>query len=373
MLLNKPQVATSIVLVIFAVSVSAALGVPTLPAQVQEQKEPAKRRESQPQGAQKRESTASRIFLTRQHDPNPSLPSVGNNEPHLAMVSPDGKEDTWLTKNLKPEERPNLHGAVAVSPDGRVIAYGITPKEEYGKPFANEEIVLKAVDLQKPDENLKVRGQCWCWSPDGRTMVVTAVDGTNLSHQLVDVESKRTRPLQLPEVKAPANAELPVGHIVMDWSSDGKWFLTTVMADGQAKADLYLVNTDGSEARKIAKGSGGRLSPDGKTALCLDLTWKGEKGETPDTHLVLVDVKTGKRRRVSQETNGAFVGVFCWSPDGKKIAYTWRRDRENENQPWETFLMVMDANGQNATVVLSEQSQVAEAAYYNPFGCPHWR
>jgi RNA polymerase sigma factor (sigma-70 family) len=373
MLLNKLKIATAVVLLIFAVSVVGGIGLPTLPARGQEQKGPAQRRQGRPAAARGKKPQAGHIFLTRQHDPNPNLPSVGNNEPHLAMVRPDGKQVTWLTKDLKRGEQPNHCGAVAVSTDGRLIAYGVTPNEEAGKPIRNEEIVLKAVDDKKgAGVSLKVRGLSWCWSPDGRSLVVTAVDGTSLSHRIIDLKTKRTKSLQLPEVQAPEDAELPVGHLITDWSRDGKWFLTTVMAKGQAEAELYLVKSDGSVAKRIGKGFGGKLSPDGRTALCLDLTWKGEKGETPDTQLALVDVKTGQRKRVSQETNGQFVGGYCWSPDGKRIAYVWRKDRDNEDQAWETFLMVMGADGQNARVVLSEKSSHTDH-WYNPFGWPHWR
>jgi RNA polymerase sigma factor (sigma-70 family) len=372
MLLNKLKIATAIVLLIFAVIVGAGISVATLPAWAQGQAGPARRQQGRPPAARDTKAKAAHIFLTRQHDPDPNSPAVGNNEPHLAMVTPDGKEDTWLTRNLKQEEQPHHCGAVAVSPNGRLIAYGITPKEEYGKPFGNDEIFLKAVGQPKAGVSLQVRGMSWCWSPDGRSLVVTAVDGTDLAHRIIDLKTKRTKSLRLPAVKAPENAELPVGHLITDWSRDGRWFLTTVMAKGQAQAELYLVKSDGSAAKRIGKGFNGKLSPDGKTALCLDLAWKGKKGETPDTYLALVDVKTGKRRRVSQETNGQFVGGYCWSPDGKKIAYIWRSDRDKENQAWETFLMVMDADGQNARVVLSEKSSHTDH-WYNPFGCPDWR
>jgi Tol biopolymer transport system component len=137
-------------------------------------------------------------------------------------------------------------------------------------------------------------------------------------------------------------------------------------------SSLYLVKTDGSQAKKIGKGIGGKLTPDGKSVLCLDLKWKGVKAETPDTHLVLIDIKTGQRRRVSQETNGLFLGGYCWSPDGRRIAYVWRKDRNIDNEAWETFLMVMDADGQNAHVLLSEKSSRTDH-WYNPFGCPEWR
>jgi RNA polymerase sigma factor (sigma-70 family) len=378
MLLNRFAKAMAMVLTLVALVFGGTGLFCKMKAGEFEQKDARLSRESQPAAAQDKKPKAGHIFLTRQRGFNPNLPAVGESEPHLAMVSPDGKEDIWLTKNLKSEERPHHCGMVAVSPDGRLIAYGVTPKDEYGKSIHNYEIFLKAVDNQKPAERLKVRGITWCWSPDGRSLVVTAVDGTGFSHRTIDLQTKRTKSLQLPEVQAPEvktpeNAELPVGHFITDWSTDGKWFLTTVLTTGMAEAELYLVKSDGSEPKRIGKGFEGRLSPDGKTALCLDLTWKGEKGDTADTHLVLVDVKTGKRRRVSQETNGQFVGGFCWSPDGKKIAYTWRRNRENKNQAWETFLMVMDADGQNSKVVLSEKSSRTDDDWYNPFGCPHWR
>jgi RNA polymerase sigma factor (sigma-70 family) len=374
MLMRHVKTAMGVLVLVAAIAAGVGAGGWTGPTQTASQK--VSQVHAPPhEGHGTKSPRAGHIFLTRQHDPHPSLPAVGDNEPHLAMVSPDGKVDAWLTKNLKREEQPNHCGVVAVSPDGRLVAYGVTPQEEYGKPISNAEIFLKAVDGQKPGESLKVRGISWCWSPDGRSLAVTAVEGTGLSHQAIDARTKRTRPLQLPEVKppevnTPENAEMPVGHVITDWSSDGKWFLTTVMANGMAQAELFLVKSDGSEAKRIGKGFDGKLSPDGRTALCLDLTWKGE---IPDTRLVLLDVKTGRRQQVSRETNGQFVGGYCWSPDGKQIAYVWRGDRDHESEAWETFLMVMDANGQNTRVVLAEKSSHTDGHWYNPFGSPHWR
>ncbi len=161
-----------------------------------------------------------------------------------------------------------------------------------------------------------------------------------------------------------------MGHLITDCSRDGKWFLTTLMAskltNWMTNSELYLVKWDGSDAKKIGQGFDGKLSPDGKTVLCLDLAWKDE---VLFTHLVLVDVKSGERRRISRETNGTLVGGYCWSPDGKKIAYVWQRNPADGEKEYEFFLMVMDADGQNSTVVLSQKT----SDRYVPFGSPDWR
>ena len=117
----------------------------------------------------------------------------------------------------------------------------------------------------------------------------------------------------------------------------------------------------------------GVLSPDGKKVLYLG--WKD--GERPrNGRLFIAEVDGSNSRQVSQEANGSFltdIGGFCWSPDGKKIAYVWSRDRDDENQEWETFLMVMDADGKNAKVVLSDKVTATANISYVAFARLQWR
>jgi RNA polymerase sigma factor (sigma-70 family) len=277
----------------------------------------------------------------------------GAGQAALAMVNPDGKEEASLTEA----------GFHAVAPDGRQVAYAGGVSEDSSNKL---EVFLKTVGEEKPGESLKVQGTCWCWSPDGRSLAITTLQGNALSHAIFDLETRKTRPLQLPEVEAPENAEGPVGHWITDWSKDGRWFLTTVQRGG-VQTDLYRVKSDGSEAKKIGQGMCGRLSPDGKKILYL-----GWKEETPEKgRLFVADVDGGDSRQVSQESNGKFVGGYSWSPDGKKIAYVWQRDRDADSQDQETFLMVMDADGRNSTVILSEK--ITSTWNYVPFLRPDWR
>jgi Tol biopolymer transport system component len=204
---------------------------------------------------------------------------------------------------------------------------------------------------------LEVEGDHVCWSPDGRQLLVVSYEGDALQHQLVDVRTKAAKSLKLPEVKAAADAKGLVGHVVTDWSPDGQWFLTTCFTGSENEdCKLYRVKHDGSEVRRIGAvefGMFGRFSPDGKSVLYLG------KREKDQEALFVIEVARGKPRQVSQELNGRFDDLgYCWSPDGKRLAYVWNNSPEDraEGQETETFLMAVDADGRNQATILSEKS-----------------
>src|SRR5207249_781042 len=60
---------------------------------------------------------------------------------------------------------------------------------------------------------------------------------------------------------------------------------------------------------------------------------------------------------------------FCWSPDGKRVAYLWLNSEKPQfGQEYEMFLMVIDADGQNPVTVLSEKTP-----FVKPIRYPQWR
>jgi RNA polymerase sigma factor (sigma-70 family) len=288
-----------------------------------------------------------RIFFVRQK---------GVGDARFAVVSPDGKGETSL----------NAAGFQAVSPDGKYVAYG-GPVNDQSKG----EIFLKAVGGEEPSENLKVQGSSWCWSPDGRSLAINIFQDNAFTHAIFDLETKKAKPLQMPEAKAPQDVKAPVGHCITDWSKDGKWLLTICnMNRWWNKADLYRVKSDGSVAKKIGQGMNGIFSPDGKKVLYLG--WKDDETAAKG-RLFITDVDGGMPRQVSRESDGLFTGGFCWSPDGKKIAYVWLRNRPDaDGWEWETFLMVMDADGKSTTVILSDKL-TTKNAYVSAFVRPQWR
>jgi Tol biopolymer transport system component len=263
---------------------------------------------------------------------------------------------------------------VALSPDGRQVAYvsgAYWTDDKDGTTHQDRKAYLRSLDKPKAAPVcLEVEGDHVCWSPDGRQLLVVSYEGDAIQHHLVDVRTKTAKSLKLPDVMPAAKAEGLVGHVVTDWSPDGKWFLTMCSTGaGDDDFQLYRVKRDGSEARRIGAvkwGMFGRFSPDGKSVLYLGQVKKDREA------LFAVDLAGGKPRQVSQELNGNLdILGYCWSPDGKRVAYVWDNSPKDraDGQESETSLMVVDADGRNASAVLSEKSTFGGFTLRSP----NWR
>jgi dipeptidyl aminopeptidase/acylaminoacyl peptidase len=179
-----------------------------------------------------------------------------------------------------------------------------------------------------------------------------------VTHGIVNVKTKEKTPLKL-----------PTDHIINDWSRDGKFFLTTHEGGYQEKRQprLYLMNRDGTEHKAITDGKAasvsGRLSPDGGRVLYMEIQ-VSKDGSKVFSKLIVVDVATGKATLVAGVPLNANIKGFCWSPDGKKIAYAWREihERDPKDVPMmavrplvpietESFLAVCDPDGKNQKTI----------------------
>jgi Tol biopolymer transport system component len=290
----------------------------------------------------------------------------------LESIRLKDKKTTKLATNA-PYLAGNGGFCVALSPNGKQVAYvsgAYRTDDKDGTTHHERKVYLRPLDDPKVKaECLEIEGDHVCWSPDGRQLLVVSYEGDSITHHLVDVKTKTSESLKLPEVKAAAGAKGFVGHVVTDWSADGKWFLTMCSTGDEDDLKLYRVKRDGSEAHRIEGvdfGVFGRFSSDGKSVLYLG------KREKDGEALFVVDIAKGKPQLVSQEMNGRFDMLgYCWSPDSKRLAYVWENSPEErtEGQETETFLMVVDADGCNSIALLSEKSTFGSFTVRSP----NWR
>jgi hypothetical protein len=261
------------------------------------------------------------------------------------------------------------------SRNGRSVAIAKDAYAEVkdGDVAKGPQVNIREIDQAGGSEiNLKLDASPLCWSSDDRQLIVAHRVDNSIEHFLVDLKTKKHKPIPLPKVDAPQGATGLIGRLITDWSRDGQWFLTTCYRGGKEKPHVYRVKRDGSEAirlKTIQDGEWGRFSPEGTRVLYAGHDAKGR------TAVMVADVAGSKPARLSQEQNGSIDPTgFCWSPDGKRVAYLWSSTErppfgERHNEEYETFIIVIDADGQNPVTVFSEKTR----GTVRPIRWPEWR
>lgn len=270
------------------------------------------------------------------------MEATGTQNPREARLSPDGKRAAIIRVEVRP---PVPAGTEPVAVE------------------AKTSLVVQELGSDKPATDLKASCKMFAWSPDGSEIACSeAADrptekGPKVSHFVVNVKTGKQTPLPLPD-----------NHFLTDWSRDGKFFLTNsyTQEDGKPVVRIHLMNRDGTEHKAVTDGKRpvvhGKFSPDGKRALCHLMPEEKGKPGGPIRELAILDLATGKWEKVADTPlNGDLTG-FCWSPDGKRIAYSWRQAHEGKpedliNKETESHLVVCDPDGKNQKTILTEKAR----------------
>ena len=215
-----------------------------------------------------------------------------------------------------------LHLAPALSPDGSQVAY-FSEKDFYfvdlylanGETGEVKRRILKS-GISSNYETYRFINSQANWSPDGKYLAFAAKRGPRDEIVIVDVARNkqvgRIR-LKLSGVTTPA------------WSPDGKQLVFTGYDGGLS--DLFTVNRDGSDLRRLTSDKFGDLhpvwSPDGKT-----IAFATDRGPRTDFktlafsnfRIALYDLATGTVRVLDHMDQGKNVSPQ-WAPDGKSIAF----------------------------------------------------
>lgn len=274
----------------------------------------------------------------------------------LTIVDPDGKNEQALPDGDL-EHQPY---EMWFSPDGdrlAVINGAIDPET---KNLSYRLYVRKTADADTVTD-LGVACRIATWSADGTQLACTNWDGLDstkwvYSSFLVDVETKKKTPLKLPDT-----------HVITDWSRDGKYFLTTSQKWTKESVEMrmHLMNRDGTEHKALTGetqlAGRGKFSPDGKRVLFERVTVpKKDQKKWPPEELAILDLVTGKSTVVEGVPTGETVMSFCWSPNGKQIAYVWMDYAAKRGvvdlKGVTTTIVVCDADGKNSKTVASAKA-----------------
>jgi RNA polymerase sigma factor (sigma-70 family) len=279
---------------------------------------------------------------------------------YLTTIDPDGKNEEKVSEKI-------VGGAnLRLSPDGKTLAlfmvgFEIPPRADaVGEPW--HKLYTRGLSENESMTDLETYCQICAWSPDGTKIAATdIVEGPDKKpatvHYLVDVKTKEKKELKLPD-----------NHVITDWARDGKHILTISMIIKDAKPNgLCLMNMDGTEYKRLTDGKemlvSGQISPDGTRVLCRALQpLSVEKPNQFRIEMLILDIVSGKKTPVADLPLNGDVWSFCCSPDGKRIAYTWRQKHEGKPEEvavkeTESHLVVCDSDGKNQKTIASEKGQ----------------
>jgi RNA polymerase sigma factor (sigma-70 family) len=305
-------------------------------------------------------------------------------EDGLIAMTPDGKEGDQLTPPMD-----SSAAAGRLSPDGTRAAFvshlikPLVPGDKLD-PWPTQ-VIIQKLGADKPSRTIDFPSHdhpITCWSPDGKKLAVstlTAREPEAFENVLLDPDTGKSEPLALPDHTR-----------VLDWSRDGKTFLVQECDLKAKKSRLGMAAMGDKEVTVLCDlqdhpwfRAAGRLSPDGKRVLFLDADPQDKDARKwgMSNKPYVLDMATKKRELLAEfPENARAIGV-AWSPEGKKVAYTWvqlhpeslKKDvlkPEDVSIETEAFLIVADADGKNAKTISSSKKEFAGSTI---FGTIDWR
>jgi dipeptidyl aminopeptidase/acylaminoacyl peptidase len=310
----------------------------------------------------------------------------------LPGVAPFGASQGLISGDLS---RMRSVGGVALSPDGKRIAYTVTMRDEPGRPYG--QLWMMDLTTQKSIRfgGDKDRGGGAVWSPDGKWVAFFGRQGDK--HGLMIAKPDGSDVTVLASLQG-TNSPLPGSGNAVTWSPDSKQlaFISSTPDERAAEASgdpmvitRYLYKPDAGEGmtrfndnqrlhifavdvatkqiRQLTKGNTDEhsidWSSDGKQILYATNP-EPNQDEFFNYDVFALKVADNSIRRITA-TEFMEYGPL-WSPDGKRILYRGTRrgltDRETTME--DTHVWVMNADG-------SDRREIG-AVLDNRQGAPRW-
>jgi len=308
----------------------------------------------------------------------------------VVVLAPEGRELSRhsrddLARLGKEAPEPPPKGMRFPTPVGRATPDGRLPLNlrdgfhllSFGPPVVAEPLKAKGEKVMNAGKEMP---EIVAWSADGCRAIAVHVDDwlllpTKYKHNVVDVQAGTQEKLSLPS-----------GHQVMDWSSDGTWFLTSWIEEaltwqGTRYTDhLCRVSRDGKVVTELPAEPkmprNGSISPDGKRVAYS--RWASGASTKDGTQIltgfevVVLDLTTGEKKVVVSEPGGEgsppegnFAFGVRWSPDGARLAYGYNHFKEKERKTgflsgqlislWSTRVRVCNADGTASRTVFTRE------------------
>lgn len=236
--------------------------------------------------------------------------SFRDNTWDLILMNADGSNSVNLTKTPGIDE---LYPKA--SPDGTKIAF--LAEEGQGDARRRDLYVMDVdgTNRVKIDENARDPA----WSPDGKKLAY--LKGEFEKHSVIVFATKRLfiHDLATHETREHANKDLE--HLFsLDWSADGKWFVTTVHGGMGFGHSILAIEAEGTRFFDLKlKGCRPDLAPGGRRVVW---GWGDYAIGVADIDLSSAEPATSNLRKAVVSKEPLMTYHMDWSPEAKYIVFT---------------------------------------------------
>ena len=263
---------------------------------------------------------------------NGSLPHVSPNGEQIAFSSNrNGTDDLFVinsdgSKPTQVTNTPEHEGFVTWTPDSKAILFYVL-KEGVSTIFR--------LDLKSQNQEVigRVPGRSPTLSPDGTQLLYASGSWTEMSLFLSPISGEN--PKQINDGKSIAWNTA--------WSPNGKQFAFTGRTGPKSELAVFVANADGTQVRRVSDvplEEGAAQWPvwsnDGRW-LAIQV---GSRVKKNSAHIWLVEVATGKSRKLAAHEEAYLDETPSWFPDGKRLAF--QSDRTGRMEVW-----IMNVDGTN--------------------------
>ncbi len=286
-------------------------------------------------------------------------------------------------------------GAVALSPDGRLVAYTVTMFDRPGRPYSQIWIMDLASRKSMRLGGDKEHSSQPLWSPDGQRLAYSGGEGDKSGIWVAHADG--TSATFLAPMKG-SNSPLPGQGEDMTWSPDSEQIAFVSSTPGPETADatgdpmvitrylykptagegnshfndnrrlhIFTVDLATRNVRQLTQGNNDEhsvdWSPDGAEILFVS-NHEPNSDEFFNYDVFAIRVANGSIRRLTATESCEYAPR--WSPDGKRIVYaaTKRGLTDRETTMEDTHAWLMNADG-------SDRREIG-AAIDNRQGHPQW-
>ena len=296
----------------------------------------------------------------------------------LASATLVGAHSTLRAQGLQSADLTRFRSVreVALSPDGRSVAYTVAMGDQPGRPYTQLWVVDVATQKAARVGGEHATGSSPDWSPDGKWIAYEGSDGDQNGLWVARTDGSGAAVIAS---VASSNAPLPDRGDDITWSPDSKQiaFISSTpgpepeAANGDPKVftrylyhataeeglthfndtrhlHIFVVDVGSKSVRQLTTGVRDEhsidWSPDGKRIVFVS-NYEPNSDEFFNYDLFTVQVADGGIRRLTATDNAEYAPR--WSPDGKRITYsaTTRGLTDRETTMEDTHAWLMDADG----------------------------